>query len=234
MDKKPEKNASNIHSGHRKRMREKYRKLGFEGFSEHEILELILYYAIPRKNTNEIAHKLIKHFGSFLNVLDADFKELSALPYMTENSALFLTLFPSVLNVYTYERLQKSNVCDFDNISDYFVSMLSSEDRECLYAAYLNSSLNVINAKKIVEGDINGVKVNLKNIVKMSIECESDLLIIGHNHPDGKLIPSDSDVSTTRYLYNSLKPLGVTLLDHIIVAAGKSISLKELGVFINL
>ncbi|MDR0983660.1 MAG: hypothetical protein LBL93_01440 [Ruminococcus sp.] len=233
-DKSKEK-PENIHNGHRKRMKEKYLKFGFEAFSSHEILEVLLYYAIPRKDTNEIAHKLIKQFGSLLNVLDADFKELAELPYMTENAALMLTLFPNVLNVYTYERLQVSNVCDYDNISDFFIDIFKSEDKECFCIACLNSSLNVVKFKKISEGDINSVKVNVKNIVKMSIDGESELIVIGHNHlTSGRLVPSDNDISATRYLYNSLKPVGIKLLDHIIVNKNESISLKEMGVFINL
>ncbi len=221
----------NFHKGHRERLKKRFLELGIDNFQDHEILELLLYYSIPRRNTNEIAHKLIKKCRGLSNVFDADINILTEIPYITENSAILLKLIPQLLKKYSLEKHDHCAGNDIENIMNYAKKLFIGEPFEKLIAISLNDNLQIVSSRVIATGIINTVAVNIKKIIEFTYQSHSDMIILAHNHPNGIPMASSDDVNTTRYLYNILKPIGITLLDHIIVADNKAISMKDCGVF---
>lgn len=223
--------SNNFHKGHRERHKKRFLELGIENFRDHEILELLLYYSIPRRNTNEIAHMLIKKCGGFSNVFDADINILTEVPYITENSAILLKLIPQLLKKYLLEKHEHCTENSIENIMNYAKKLFIGEKLEKLIAISLNDNLQIISSRVVATGIINTVAVNVKKIIEFTYQSHSDMIILAHNHPNGIPMASQEDINATRYLYNILKPIGITLLDHIIVANNKVISMKDCGVF---
>lgn len=223
--------GDNLHKGHRKRLKKRFLEVGLDGLQDHEILELLLYYSIPRRNTNEIAHELIKKCGGFYNVFDADINILTEVPYITENSTILLKLIPQLLKKYSLEKHEHCSENSIENIMNYAKKLFIGEKIEKLVVISLNKNLQIISSRVVATGIINTVAVNIKKIIEFTYQSNSDMIILAHNHPTGVLMPSSEDINTTRYLYNILKPIGITLLDHVIVADNRVISMKDCGVF---
>lgn len=224
--------SQNCHKGHRYRLKKRFLESGLDNFQEHEILKLLLFYSIPQRNTNEIAHMLIKKCGGLHKVFDADASLLTEVPYVTENSAVLLKLIPKLLKKYALSASDyDQNASDIENITRFFKDYFIGEISEKLVVACLNSKLRIISSKIVAEGILSSVAVNVRNIIQFTYQSNSELIILAHNHPDGILAASSEDISSTRYLYNVLKPVGITLLDHIIVAGNNAVSMKECGAF---
>ena len=216
------------HSGHRARMREKYLKSGLDVFAPHEILELLLYYAIPYKNTNDIAKHLIDRFGTLTNVLDAPIDSLVDAG-LTENQAVFLKLFPDVTRVYYCEKYESDHgPMDFEHMADYvFRKFIGREDHEYVLLVLADAKGKEVFCNFISEGNFEETQFSIRKIVRLAMNYGAVTAYIAHNHPSGVALPSPSDLKTTFILREALALVDVDLADHYIVANGECVSLND-------
>lgn len=220
-----------LHKGHRQRVRARFMSQGLDGFSEHEILELLLFYAIPRVNTNDIAHRLIDRFGSLSAVLDADPDALQEVKGVSESAAVLLKLIPPLTRQYCLTQQRDVVLGTFTATCDYFRSLYIGEKTERLRLACLDDRLRLLSCGVVGEGAPGVVPVNMRRILEFALRQKCELVVLAHNHPNGFAVPSNEDIAATKHIHSALKTVGIRLLDHIIVAGDKAISLKEFGAF---
>lgn len=222
------KNNANVHDGHRERMRLRFRETGsFDGFSEHEIIEMLLFYTHPRRNTNEIAHELINRFGSIAGIIEAEYDDLIKVKYITDSAATLFKMLPKFLPVYYNS---KNNGMIYDNsqklialFEPYFVGLAHEEFR----AAYFDNKLALIRNVALDSGDTSGTAVNIRKLVEIALRENAATVAIAHNHPKTASKPSTGDFNTTQQIIDVLKPMKIDFLDHVIVGEDKTISLRD-------
>lgn len=214
------------HDGHRQRMKKRFLKNGLNDFSEHEVLELLLFYCIPRRDTNEIAHNLCNQFGSFAKVLDASVQELIKVEGMGENAATFLSLIRETNRYYQINRFDLNEaLTTYDKCGDFLCPFFATEKNEAVYLLCLDAKCMVLSCEKIAEGSVNSTTVPARRVVQMALDKNATSVVLAHNHPSGIATPSDEDIQTTVKLAKTLGAVCVTLVDHIIVADDDYVSL---------
>lgn len=219
-----------VHDGHRARMRERFFENGFDGFSEHEILEMLLYFTIPRKNTNEIAHDILDEYMTLANVFDADPQSLINITGLSENSATLLTMIPHLFRVYEASKYTKENLLhNTESIGQYAVSLFKDKVNEEFALICLDSNRRVHWSGIIAKGVIDRIDAYPRRVMGEVIKHNAKTVIFAHNHPHGTLMPSVSDKEATRQLTEILKTIDVTVLDHIIVSGNRFYSMAEMG-----
>ena len=209
-----------LHDGHRKRLREKF-KTGKESFKEHELLELLLSYSLPRIDTNALAHSLINEFGSLKGVLEADIELLSSVKGVGENSACFLSLINYLTKTLAKKEINKTK---FSNIADCKTSLpilFSGYDHEVFFIIYLNKNNEVINTSLIDSKSKTSVLIDFTEITKGILINKPNSVVIAHNHFSKYPKPSDADDVATERLYTLLKLYKVNFYDHIIVSGNE-------------
>ncbi len=223
-------NNSELHKDHRKRMRKRFLENGFDGFADHEILELLLFYSIPRQDTNPLAHAILKEYKTLANVFDADAASIAKIPGMGENSATLLSMIPRLARVYEQSKLQKDGLLhDTDAIGRYAVSMLKGKVNEEFALICIDSNRRVHWSGIIAKGVIDRIEAYPRLVVSEVIKHHAKTVIFAHNHPKGSLLPSSADKETTKHLVDVLKSIDVAVLDHIIVSDNRYYSLAEAG-----
>ncbi len=217
----------NIHDGHRARMRERYKDCGLYGFRDHEVLELLLFAAIPRGNTNDIAHRLLNTFGSVENVLKAPYGELTAVDGVGDAAATVITLIAPIAKKYLSvkvadERFNSSYECGVKMV-EYFKNI----DKEQVVLIYLTDDRRVVDIECISDGDFKSADFSVKKLAERLIASGANSFIMSHNHPSGIALPSVRDLETTVSVKVCAEGLGIRMLDHIIVAGDDFVSLVE-------
>ncbi len=210
--------SSGVHAGHRQRMRERFLAGGFEGFSDHEVLELILFYAIPRRDVNDLAHRLVESFGSFKGVLDAECEDLCNVDGIGENAATLIKIFAESFRRYA---LSDEDVYVYDKISkvgDYAVKLFIGVSVEKLYALLFDNKMKLLDTVMLAEGAVNSVRVSTRTVCEKALKKNASCVILVHNHPNGTPDPSDEDVRYSSFLRDFLANFDITLIDHIIVS----------------
>lgn len=216
-EKKPKK--KNIHSGHRHRVRQRFLKENsLESFEEYQIVELLLFYAYPMKDTNEMAHKLLDTYGSFHNLLAAGADDLMARGNLTEGAAVLISMLPHIARRYENSFYSKKEQIDtFARASAYLTTLLSARPFESFVLLCLDINKRLINYIYISDGTTDGTKVYIDKVVEKALINKAKFVIIGHNHPSGNREMSNADYVATTAIIRSLEPLGIKVLDHIIV-----------------
>lgn len=226
------KQAGSVHSGHRQRMRERFTKTGLDGFQDHEALELLLYYAIPRGDTNQIAHRLLEQFGSFSGVCDAPLEELQKVPGVGESSAILIHMLPSLSRRYLDDKYAEGTVLDTtERIGGYLKHKFVGRTNEVVYLVCLDNKNKLLYCDILVEGTINSAPITVRRIVEVAMRVAAASVVVAHNHPQGFALPSSDDIATTLKLRSALQMVSVRLLDHIIVAQDDFVSLADSGIF---
>ena len=205
--------------GHRERIKEKFLKNGIDGFAEYEILELLLTYCIPRKDTKPIAKELLNKFKNLDNVFKADFDKLSAVDGLGKNSIAFLKLIEK-------ETLKISNK---DILLKYLRNKIGYEEIEKFYVLYLSSSNEVIEFEENSVGTLDRSSVYPREIYKKIINLNAKSVILAHNHPSDNITPSKCDIELTNEIAKGLKNFGALLIEHIIVTKNSYFSFLEEG-----
>ena len=214
--------TKNIHEGHRDRLRNKFLKSGFESFDPHNIFELLLFYSIPRKDTNELAHQLLDHFGSLRAVFEASFEELLKVKGISKNSATLIKMVPKITQEYVNDSLKSSNVFDTaDKIGEFFVNKYLGVQNEVVYAMLLNDKYELLELVMIHEGSVNSSLVPTRKIVDAVVKYNASSVILAHNHPNGLACPSTSDINTTIDLIQSFRIFDIKIAEHFVVAGNK-------------
>lgn len=218
------------HSGHRARMREKYLKSGFDVFAPHEKLELMLYYAIPYRNTNDLAKRLIERFGTFSAVLDAPIEMLIDAG-LTENQAVYLKLFPDVVRTYYCEKIDDNDgPIDYDALPDMIRHrFIGLEHEERVLLILCDTKGRMCFSGFVTEGNLETARLSVRKIVRLAMHYGAFTAFIAHNHPSGVALPSAQDLRTTHELRDALSLVDVRLLDHFIVAGNECVSLAQSG-----
>ncbi|MEG1964253.1 MAG: DNA repair protein RadC [Clostridia bacterium] len=219
-----------IHEGHRKRMKEKVLAGGVKSLQPHEALEFMLYPFIPRKNTNDIAHRLIDEFGNFCNVLDADKQELMKVEGMTENASLYFTTLPQIFNAYSQCKNEDKPVLNtYKQAKDFFINLMKNMQVENVYLACLNSDQKLIHIKCMNTGVVNQSSVHIRSIAHEALKFNASGIILAHNHPSNNLNPSAQDIAFTKKLVITMQQLEIPVIDHLIVGADDVYSFKKEG-----
>ena len=211
-----------MHDGHRKRMRDKFEAHGADFFEDHELLEMLLFFPIARKNTNELAHELINKFGSLRGVFDADFDEICKVEGIGGGTAFFIKLVSAIMNRNSApKRDKRTKLGSYNDVSKYLMALFENESEEKLYAICLNSSFRVIGCERIAIGGDGAVEAKVKGILQSVVRNNSSFAIIAHNHPNGVAIPSGEDIDCTMRIRETFKYFDCKLIDHFVVANGR-------------
>ncbi len=214
-----------IHREHRKRMREKIRKIGFEGLEPHEQLEVILYNPIVQGNTNDIAHRLIERFGSIYNIFTADEKELTEVDGIGSRTAVYLKSLLDITGAvqrFEIENEYRNVLGNAEKASKYAVSLFHGKVVETLYIISLNSFKKVISNDSISIENASQVTTTVAFIAKIALSRHASFIMLAHNHPGGTLNPSPDDLQMQRAVYEGLNTLSVKLEYNFIVAQGRA------------
>ncbi len=224
--------ASNIHADHRSRMRKRFVNEGLENFYDHEILELLLYYGIPRKDTNPIAHQLIQSFGNFPGVLEAGYDELLNVPGMTAGAATLLRMIAPVFQRYLERKNREAfRMQTLGDIAQYMFPKYMGAKNEIVYCLAMDSTDRLIACEKISEGTLDASVVSIRVITEFAFRVQAMSIVLCHNHPNGVVHPSQHDLKTTQNLNRALSGVGIYLRDHLIFAGDRYISLRNYNGF---
>ena len=217
-----------LHKDHRKRVRAEYLADGFsEATAPHKILEMLLFYSIPRADTNETAHLLLEHFGSFEKVVDAPVEELKKIGGVGENSAVLLKLIADATRLYMKEKtkLDRNKCFSLDDLGEFLTGRYIGRTKETFALTTLDSQGSMLGFDIIAEGEVGEVVVSTRNIVETVIKRNAAYVVLSHNHPGGEAIPSYKDIKTTEIICGVLKNINVAVLDHIILCDNDYVSL---------
>lgn len=219
-----------IHDGHREKMRRRFQETGLEGFADHEALELLLYYAIPRRDTNELAHRLLTRYGSLSALLQAPIEDLRRVEGVGESAAVLLKLVPAF--VYKAQRSagQETVLNSTEKAGRYLFSCFAGERNEVIYQLCLDRKGKLLARKRLSEGGSAAAELNIRRLVENALLSSASAVILSHNHPSGIALPSREDYATTQQAQDALRTIGVELLDHIIVAEDDYVSLADSGI----
>ena len=226
----PEK--KNPHAGHRARMREKWRKAGSAAFQPHELLEMLLFHAIPRGDTNEIAHALMERFGGMAGVLNARVEDLMQVPGIGENAATMLALLPGIFRLYMESLSETGQPLDSTaKVCDYLSAQFLGYTDEVVLLLSLDTKRKLIACDYIHTGSVNAAQVSVRKVMETALRRSATAVILAHNHPGGLALPSEQDLLSTRRIREALATVRIPLLDHVIYADGDTVSLAESGLF---
>lgn len=223
---------SNIHKGHRRRLKERFLRDGLDHFEEHQVLELLLFYGIPQRDTNPIAHALINRFGSLSKVLEASPEELAEVSYMGENPVTLLKLVTAVSRYYQINCAMREKILStIDDCGRYLTPFFYGLQHETVFLLCLDAKCKVLCCEKVGMGGVNSAGVPVREIVETALKANATSAILAHNHPSGMAMPSREDVQTTRRVALALDAVEIELTDHIIVADNDWVSLAQSGLF---
>ena len=217
-----------VHSGHRKRLKERFIREGIDFFEEHQILELLLFYGIPRKDTNEIAHGLIKEFKDLSGVLDAKIEDLEKVDGVGENAAILLSLMAPLSRRYQGCKFKaKQQLNSSQKAGEYAMHLFTDVRYECFYLICLNNQNQVRHAAKTFEGTINEAAIYPRLVVETALKHQASSVILAHNHPGGSIKPSQGDIQVTKRIKEALGAIDINVVDHIIVGDNRYFSFAE-------
>lgn len=220
-----------IHDGHRARLRARYIEEGLAHFNEIDTLELLLFYAIPRRDTNELAHLLLQQFGSLDGVLGATTCDLCAVPGISENTAVLLHLFNDVARKCEISRQSIRIVNSSQDAGTFLLPYFYGLRDETVYLLCLDAKGKVLDCRALFKGSANGVAIAIRKIVEVALSVNATSVIMAHNHPGGLALPSAEDRAATLRIRAALQNLDIVLIDHIIVADQDFISMADSGLF---
>lgn len=218
--------ASEIHKGHRERMLNRFMQGGAAGLSEHELLEVVLFFSVPRRNTNDIAHNLITEFGSLAGVFDANEKDLTKHPYITKRTVQLFKMIKEASKEYNIQKSDKrSAMTTLDEVGTYLMTRYAGENEEKVTILCFNSVGKLLSFVTVSEGDVSSVGISARKIIAEVLKCGATSVVLAHNHPSGIPTPSKADKEATVFVKHALESINVRLQDHIIISSGDYFSM---------
>ncbi len=219
-----------LHDGHRGRLRQRFLAEGLDHFSDVQVLELLLFYAIARQDTNPIAHRLLEHFGSLSQVLEAPVEELCKVEGVGENTAVYLRLVTQVGRYYLKDRTSKVKVLPtLESCAQYLQPYFFGQNVETVYLLCLDAKCKLLCCKKIAQGDVNSTDLSIRKIVETALNANASSVLLAHNHPGGMAIPSYEDIHTTQNVAAALRAVDVNFVDHLVICDDDYVSLMQSG-----
>lgn len=217
-----------IHEGHRQRLKNRFRREGLDNFDELYVLELLLFYCVPRRDTNPLAHKLLETFGSLNGVLNASREELEKVEGVNGNISTFLSLITQVGRYYQVKQSEPGRILNtIDQCGNYLVPYFYGREVETVFMLCLDAKCKVICCKKVGEGSVNSANIPVRRIVEMALAVNATTVVLAHNHPSGLAIPSADDVQTTLRVAKALDAVELILADHIVVSKDDFVSIVQ-------
>lgn len=222
--------SASIHAGHRERLKQRFLENGLDDFTDVQVLELLLFYAIPRQDTNPIAHELIRRFGSLSKVLEAGAEELKQVKGISDHAATLLCLITELSRFYQVDCAQRNQcLTTLEACGEYLAPYFFGRANETVFLLCLDAKCKVLGCKEIGEGSVNAASVSVRKVVEMALKANATTVVLAHNHPSGVAVPSHEDVQTTRRIAAALNAVEIHLADHIIVAEGDYVSMVQSG-----
>ena len=219
-----------IHDGHRERMKKRFLEEGLDGFTQIQALELLLFYCIPQKDTNPLAHALLDRFGSLSQVLEAPVEELRKVPGVGAHTAIFLHLITEAGRFYLVNRSsQESILPSLESCAEYMLPFFFGRKVETVFLLCLDAKCKVLCCKEIGEGSVNAAGISVRRVVETALNAGASTVVLAHNHPSGLALPSAEDIQTTRRVAMALSAVEIQLADHIVVADGDYVSMVQSG-----
>ena len=213
-------------------MKERFLKEGLDHFDEHQVLELLLFYCIPRIDTNPLAHNLLERFGSLAQVLEAPVEELEKVPGIGTNAATFLSLTTAVGRYYLVNRSMQTVILPtIEKCGRYLQPFFYGRRNETVYMLCLDAKCKVLCCKEVGEGSVNSAGIPIRRIVEIALGANASSVILAHNHPSGFAVPSGEDVQTTRRIAAALDAVEIELVDHIVFADEDFVSMAQSGYY---
>ena len=221
---------SNTHGGHRSRLKQRFLEHGLDNFNDLNALELLLFYSIPRQDTNEIAHRLLDRFGSFAAVMEATMEELLEIPGIGENTATLLKLIPQIDRRYLMSKTEeRPQIRSSAQAGKILIPRYRFAREEIVYLLCLDSRNMLISCEELGRGTLGEANVSVRSVVERALKRNAAAVILAHNHVDGFAIPSRADQYATRQIHDALKLVGIMLADHIVVAGDDFVSFADSG-----
>ncbi len=219
------------YEGHRQRLRKRFQKEGLDHFEPHEVLELLLFYCIPRKDTKPIAYALLERFGNLPGVLNAPACELQKIPDVGENATVFLNLLLQLQRYYDAENLPRIPLTTVESCGRYMMPKFRCQHNEVVFLLCLDAKCKVLDCCKVGEGSVNSAAVPIRRIVEMALGAKASSVVLAHNHPSGIAVPSKEDRITTQRLAMALQSVEIQLVDHLVFAEDDFVSLRQSGYY---
>lgn len=218
-----------LHEKHRDRVRNRFiRERSLENFEEHQVLELLLFYAVPRRDTNELAHRLINEYGSLYNLMNASPESIEKRCKVSKNTAVLISMIPSLTRKFlTSGNKELDQILAYSVACKYFGGLMVGQDYESFYMICLDLNKYVKKIVKISDGTRSQTPVVMEVIMEHAIMYGTTFVLIGHNHPSGNKLPSSTDLEATSVIQEALNYVNVKLLDHIIVCGDEFYSFAQ-------
>ncbi len=219
----------NLHSGHRERMFKKYSANGIDCFEDHEKLEILLFHVLPRIDTNKIAHKLINRFGSLQGVFKATKSELEEIEDIGSSAALKIHFLRDFFCYFHQEKPELIVIDSIDKATNFCRNIFDFKSEEEMAALFLDSKSTLIGRYNVKGHSSNAIQFDIKEFSRKALESKCSGVILAHSHIYTPLLPSDSDIITTRNIAFILKTFGIGMIDHIIMNDWGEYSMRSSG-----
>jgi len=224
---------TNCHGGHRERLKKRFLTDGIEHMEKHEILEMMLFFSIPRRDTNPLAHELLAKFGSISTLLDAPI-DILRQNGLSESTIAYLKMIPELCRLYMEEKKENHNTnLTLTSIAEIVQSKFIGRTEEAVLLMLLDSARKSLFCEIVNHGSVSGCEIYSRKMLEIAIANKATYAIIAHNHPSGSLLPSKEDILTTRKLSKAFFTVRIELLDHIIVSDEGYFSFQETGFMEN-
>lgn len=219
----------NLHKGHRERVRKRFIDYGLDSFDDHQVLELLLFYCLPMRDTNELAHKMINEFGSLTNLFEADPIVIMNKCDVSLNTAVLIAMIPSLARRYSTNKFlfEKPILNSTKKIGNYSVSLMLGRIVEHFFIICLNAQRKLIESVLVTVGTVDETPIYPRKIVEIALKYQATSIVLVHNHPSGSFLPSKADIESTKKIIGALEPLNIEVLDHIVVSGNDYYSFVE-------
>ena len=220
-----------LHNGHRERLKARFKKEGLDHFEKHQVLELLLFYCVPRQDTNPLAHRMLERFGSVEAVLEATPAQLKEVEGVGDGVVQFLRLLREIKRYGGIKKAEERGLSKLSECSDYLIPFFDDKRNEVVYLLCLDAKCKVISCKMVGEGSVNSAGVPIRRVVEMALAANATTVVLAHNHPSGIATPSYEDILTTRRVAAALDSVEIVLADHIVVAEDDFVSMVQSGYY---
>jgi DNA repair protein RadC len=216
--------------GHRKRLKQKFLTVGMEAFLDHEVLELLLIYAIPQQDVKPLAYKLLREFGSLKGVVDAEISDLNKVPGISEHTAVLFKLLKELAALYLKQKAkEKPQIACTSELFDFCRTAMGGKKDEEFCVIYLDAQNQIIEFETVQKGIANQAVVYPRQVLEKALRKKASALILAHNHPSGHVRPSDADIRLTKTIQETARALDILVHDHIIIGENRFFSFREEG-----